>query len=159
MGLSVTIGVEEHEVFCLVSASFRPPQQVMEMPSRQCGDFLVTDGTEPLLFFPDRQKLPSSLEALNHLDAEALVEVEFPCWVVQVRFCLDFLVPLDRHSGCFKQPDLLQGAIFRDDRSLENPVTGFLGGKYFFFTHLARLLGCRLFAQAQIVWNIAWSTD
>ena len=95
----MTIGMQQHAVLGSVAAAERSPNDVMVMPSRQFGDLLVADRTEPVLRFPQMEQPPSSSQVLCHLHAQAFLEVEFPSWVLRVGCALDFTVPPDGYPG------------------------------------------------------------
>jgi len=56
--LPVTVGMQEHSIIRRIAATIGPPDGVMVMPSRQSGNFLVADGAETILLFPEVQQLP-----------------------------------------------------------------------------------------------------
>lgn len=78
MDLPVTVGMQEHPVVRRIAAAVGPPDDVMVMPSRQSGNFLMADGAETVLLSPEVQHLPPSLEIVCHLHAQAFLEVHFP---------------------------------------------------------------------------------
>jgi len=43
MDLSMAVGMQEHTVICRIATSIGPPNDMMVVPSRQAGDFLVAD--------------------------------------------------------------------------------------------------------------------
>lgn len=45
--------MEKNTVFGVVRAAIGSPNDVMVMPARQLGDFLVADRTQAVLFFPE----------------------------------------------------------------------------------------------------------
>ena len=51
----MTVGMQEHSVIRRIAASLCPPDDVMVMPSRHAGDFLVADGAEAILLLPEVQ--------------------------------------------------------------------------------------------------------
>ena len=79
----MTVGMQEHPVVRRIAAAVGPPDDVMVMPSRQSGNFLMADGAETVLLSPEVQHLPPSLEIVCHLHAQAFLEVHFP-----LRICL-----------------------------------------------------------------------
>src|SRR6266511_1522310 len=101
----VAFWVEQYSVFCAVCATFCSPSDVMVVPSRQLGDFLVAQRADTPLFFPDLQQLPSSAEFVCHFEAQALFKVDFPRRVIRIGWPLDFCMPLDRHICGLDEPD------------------------------------------------------
>jgi hypothetical protein len=39
----MAVGMQEHTVICRIATSIGPPNDMMVVPSRQAGDFLVAD--------------------------------------------------------------------------------------------------------------------
>ena len=74
MDLPVTVGMQEYPVVCRIAATVGPPDGMMVMPSRESGNFLVTQRAETVLVFPEVQQLPSSFEVVCHLHAQAFLE-------------------------------------------------------------------------------------
>ena len=103
MDLPVTVGMQEHPVVRRIAATIGPPDGVMVMPSRQSGNFLVTDRAETVLLFPEVQQLPSSFEIVCHLHAQAFLEVHFPLGVIRICRASDLHMPLNRHVSCAKE--------------------------------------------------------
>src|SRR5262249_34016112 len=100
MDLSVAVGVQEDTVLRGISAPMHPPDNMMVVPSCESGDLLVADRAETVLVFPQVQQLPSALEGMCHLHAEAFFEVHFPLGIIRVRCPFDFDMPLDGHITC-----------------------------------------------------------
>ncbi len=69
MDLRVAVGMQKDSVLCRIAAPMGPPDDVMVMPSRHAGDFLVADRAETGLLLPQIQQLPSALEVVCHLHA------------------------------------------------------------------------------------------
>jgi len=67
----MTVGMQEHPVVRRIAATVGPPDDMMVMPSRQPGNFLVTARAEPVLVFPEVQQLPSSFEIVCHLHEQS----------------------------------------------------------------------------------------
>ena len=99
MQLHMAGWVQENPVGCMMCASFALPDDVMAMPSRDLGDFLLAQQTDPLLLLPEVQQLPSSCQVVCHFDAKALFKVHFPGRIKRVRFSLDGGMPEDFHIG------------------------------------------------------------
>src|ERR1700741_4130227 len=117
MDLPVTVGMQEHPVVRRIAAAMGPPDDVMVMPSRQSGNFLMADGAEAVLLFPEVQQLPPSFEIVRHLHAQAFLEVHFPLGIIRVCRASDFHMPLNRHVSCAKEFQLVASVLPE-----ENPV-------------------------------------
>ncbi len=100
MDLLVAVGMYEHAIFRAVCAAVGSPDNVMVVPSRQPGDWLLAERADTALLGPKVQQLASALQVAAHLHAEAFLEVQLPAGVVRVRCPLDFGVPLDWHPCC-----------------------------------------------------------
>src|SRR5690349_11897609 len=114
--------MEKDTVFGLVRAAIGSPNQVMIVPTGECGDFLVADRAETVLFFPQAKQWPPTLEVLDHLDAEAFLEVEFPLRVIRVGFAFDFGPPLYRRCRSREQSDAVSLSTDTFLFSVEHPV-------------------------------------
>src|SRR5919199_3695121 len=112
--------MEQYTVFCTVCATFGSPSDVMVVPSRQLGDFLVAHRADTLLFFPQVQQLPSSAQFVCHFEAKALFKVDFPYRIIRIGWPSDFSMPFDRHRCGLEQPD----------RSRRVVRTGYLAAKH-----------------------------
>ena len=86
-------------------ASFTLPNNVMVMPSRDLGDFLLAHRTYSVLFLPEVPQLPSSRQVLCHFDAKALFKIHFPGRVKGIGFTLDRDMPLDFYIESSSQMD------------------------------------------------------
>ncbi len=53
----------------------------MVVPSGYLGDFLLTNWTDAILFFPETQELPATSQVVRHFDIETMLEVCLPLWV------------------------------------------------------------------------------
>src|SRR5260221_297704 len=93
--LLVARWVQQHPIFKLVSATFRPPNLVVVVPSRQFGNPLVTSGTQSLLLLPESKQLSFSPEGAFHFHAKALFKIHLPFGVKGIGCPLDFHVPLN----------------------------------------------------------------
>ena len=78
MYLMMAIGVQEDAIGHPICSPMTAPPEMMVMPTRQVGNRLPTDRTAPLLFLPQIQQLPTTLQVVCHSHAEALFEVDFP---------------------------------------------------------------------------------
>src|SRR5438477_3270346 len=76
---------------------------VMAVPSRQLCDLLVANWTESVLLFPQMEQPAFSFERLSHVNVKTFFIVALPRWVIGVRLCFDFRVPLNEHVGCFRK--------------------------------------------------------
>lgn len=79
----------------------------MVVPTREFGDFLVTDGAETLLFFPQAQQLVALSEVIRHFEAKTFLKIDFPLRVIWISFAFDFRVPLDGSIGGIPKIDRL----------------------------------------------------
>jgi len=91
----VAVWVQQDTIVHVVWASQGTPDDVMVVPSSDLGDFLVTDGADALLLFPQVQQLSSPLQGMHHFDPKALFKVDFPLGVIRVGVAFDFDVPFD----------------------------------------------------------------
>ena len=103
----MAVGVQEDTVLCGIPAPMCSPDSMMVVPSGESGDLLVAPRTEPVLVFPQVQQLPSALEGMCHLHAEACFEVHFPLGIIRVRCPFDLDMPLNRHITCTHQREFL----------------------------------------------------
>ena len=98
----------------------------MAMPSRDCGDFLLTPWAESVLLFPEMEKPAFSFESVCHVNVETFFIVGFPFWIIGIGLCFDFGVSFDWHAGRLCEvifPSLLL--------SVEDPVLPFVGLEVF----------------------------
>ena len=140
MDLSVAIRMEQNPIVGAIFPSIRPPHKMVVMPSCEFGDLLLTDWTQPFLFFPEGDQLPFPLEIVYHLDAEAFFKVLFPSGIVGVCFSLDFHMSLDRNVSRVKEIILYETFFGRDD-SVEDPILPIDGFKVSFLNPLFGLVG------------------
>jgi hypothetical protein len=117
-------GMQEPPVGRRIAATVSSPDDMMVVPSRQSGYFLVTQRAETVLLFPEVQQMPSPFEVVCHLHLQAFLEVHFPLRVIRIRHASDLHMSLNRHVSCSK----------------EFPVIH----KYFIFGCNWRLLTCQL---------------
>ena len=103
MDLPVTVGMQEYPVVCRIAATVGPPDGMMVMPSRESGNFLVTQRAETVLLFPEVQQLPSSFKVVCHPYVQAFLEVHFPLGVIRICRASDLHMPLNRHVSCSKE--------------------------------------------------------
>jgi hypothetical protein len=93
--LPVAVGMEQHAVGNAVRPALSSPNQVVAVPAREFGDFLLTQRTDTVLLFPETGEHPPSPQGVAHLHPEAFLEVRFPGGIIRVRFFSDFNVPSD----------------------------------------------------------------
>src|SRR6266550_4916390 len=131
MQLHVAGRMQKNPVGCMMCASFALPNNVMVMPSRDLGDFLLAHRTYPVLFLPEMPQLPSSRQVPCHSDAETLFKVHFPCRVERVCFPMDDAMPLNFHLSCSSQMDQLLVSFLIFNFSGKHPVHRSNRGKVF----------------------------
>src|SRR5258708_4338534 len=122
MQLHMAGRMQKNPVCCMMCTSFALPGNVMVMPSRDLGDFLLAHRTDPFLFFPEMSQLPSSRQVVCHFDAEALFKVHFPGRVKGVCFTLDRGMSLDFHIEGSPHMDQLLVSFLIFNFSGEHPV-------------------------------------
>src|ERR1700686_247198 len=103
----MAIGMEKHSVVRGISAAMGSPNDMVIMPAREFGDFLVADGTDAVLFLPETQQLTALFEIICHFEAKSLLKVDFPGRVVGISCAFNFDVPLDRSIGSTHETDQL----------------------------------------------------
>ena len=118
----MAIGVQEYAVFCLVAAAIDSPDDVMAMPPRQFGDFLVTERAESLLLFPKVVEFPFPLQVLLRFHIEAMLKVGFPGRVIRIGVLSDFHLPLNGCACCCAQLYLMGFPVFLGHGSKEHPL-------------------------------------
>ena len=92
------------------------------MPARQVCNRLTTDRTAALLFLPQIQQLPTTLQVVYHSYAEALFEVDFPCRIIRICRTFDLRMSFDRHPSSGEQLHPLSPTVFSWSFSTEHPV-------------------------------------
>src|SRR5438128_1697357 len=116
----------------------------MTMPSREFGDFLVADGTEAVLFFPEGEEFPFPLEVGCHVNVEPFFKILFPLGIVGVGLTLNFPVPLDGDAACTEKGNF-SGAFLVDTQSEEHPIAVVSGSEVFFLDPFLPLVGVSSF--------------
>src|SRR5258708_38192804 len=101
----MAVGMEKNSVCCLVAATVSAPNNVMVMPSRQLGDFLVADGADTVLFFPQVKQLSSLSEVVSHFEAKSFLKIDFPIRVIGIGITFDFRMPFDRSVAGITEPN------------------------------------------------------
>ena len=97
MPLPMTVGVAEDEIVRAVFTAFCAPDDVRTVPSLDCGERLVADGTDAPLCLPEMEQLPFPGEVGLPLDAQALCEVDLPGGIVWLGSCFALCLPFARH--------------------------------------------------------------
>src|SRR5688572_27423529 len=59
--LLMAIGVQQDTVLCAIRSTTSSPNDMMAVPPRQFGEFLVADRADPALCLPEVQQLPPPL--------------------------------------------------------------------------------------------------
>src|SRR6266700_1105941 len=105
MHLSMAIGMEQEQVRKIVRSTINPVDNVMNMPSRFFGDFLVTDWTFSFLPSPESNQLSPVEPALKPLESNPFIKVGFVGWVIRISLPLDKPMPPNGGGGCFLEVD------------------------------------------------------
>ncbi len=113
---------------------------VVIVPTSELGDFLLTDRTDAVLFFPKMEQLAALPEVIDHFDAEAFFKIELPGGVIGVGLSFDFGVPADRRVG-----GIIQAHSFSIQFTIEHPVTLTLGAEVFVPDPMAVFVGVSTF--------------
>jgi hypothetical protein len=126
--------MEQHPIACHGWPTFRSPDEVMVMPSRQRGNLLVADGAQPVLLLPEVEQVAPPAQVPLHFHIETMFKVGLPCRVEGVGFCFDLLVPDNGHRGGLEQVDF-SSADFPEEHPIlpldrlevfpPNPLVGF----------------------------------
>src|SRR5258708_26192858 len=140
MNLPVAIGVKQDPIVGGIFPSVHSPHKMVVVPSCELGDLLLTDRTEPFLFFPEGDQLPFPLEVVYHLDAEAFFKVLFPGGIVGVCLSFDFHMSLDRDI-CRGEETIFYVAFFCSKESYAHPFLPVAGFEVAFFNPLLVLAG------------------
>ena len=98
----------------------------MAMPSRDCGDFLLTHWAESALLFPEMKKPAFSFERVCHVNVETFFIVAFPFRVIGVGLAFDFCVSLNEHAGSLREIVFLLLHL-----SVEDPIVSSYGLEVF----------------------------
>jgi hypothetical protein len=103
----------------------------MTVPSREFGDFLVADGTEALLFFPEGEQFSFPFQIGCHVNVEPFFKILFPLWIVGVGLTLNFPMPLDGDAVCTEKVHF-SDAFFVGKQPEEHPLAVVSGSEVFF---------------------------
>jgi len=114
----VTGRVKQEAIGVLVRTAESAGDEMMTVPTGKCGDFLMTDGTQALLFLPQAEELPPFMEIGSHFDAQSLFEVEFPGGIEGVGLTNDFDVTPKGHPHAEGQI-----FVFAVEVAEEDPIT------------------------------------
>ena len=131
MPLCLAIWVKEHAVFYPICAAFASPNQVVAMPSRELGDFLVAHWAHSVLVLPKVQELSFSGEVLLCFHVKTFFKVGFPSRVEWVGSPLNGRVPLDFHLGGSPEVNNLRVSFLVPDFSCKHPIVRTLGCEVF----------------------------
>ena len=93
MNLSVTIGMDQDAVLCVVCAAQRFVNNMVVVPACYVRNGLSADGAEAALLFPEVHQPTSSVEGLCHPYATAFFKVAFPGRIVGIAISFDLSVP------------------------------------------------------------------
>ena len=80
----VAFWMKQDTIFLCITASLTPPNDMVAVPPRQFGDFLVAEWTEAILLFPEEEQLLFPFEVVCHFHIETLFKVGLPFWVIGV---------------------------------------------------------------------------
>jgi hypothetical protein len=96
------------------------------MPSRDFGDFLLTNWAESVLFFPEVREPSFPFQGTHHMNIQTFFIVAFPFGIVWVCLPFDFNVPFDRDAYC-----LSEIVFFLLCFSIEDPIVSADGFEVF----------------------------
>ncbi len=116
---------------------------VVIVPTGELGDFLLTDRTDAVLFFPKMEQLAALPEIIDHFDAEAFFKIEFPGRIVGVGLSFDFGVTADRRVD-----GLVQAQDFSIQFTIEHPVALTLRAEVFVLNPMAVFVGVSAFGPS-----------
>ena len=132
--------VEKDAVLCSILAPQTSPDDVVAVPARQFGDFLVTEWTEAALLSPEGEQFPFPFEVVCHFHIETFFKVRLPFRVIGISFTLDFDMSFDGDAFCLEQANGLEYPILSKDFSLKDPVLPFNGREVFLLNPFERFL-------------------
>ena len=93
----MAVRMKEHTVFYAIRTTFASPDQMVTVPPRDLGDFLVAHGAETSLFLPQIQEPSFAGQVPFHFNVKTFLKVRFPGRVKRVCCSLYGSVPLDFH--------------------------------------------------------------
>ncbi len=123
--------VEKDAVLCSILAPQTSPDDVVAVPPRQFGDFLVTEWTEAALLSPEGEQFPFPFKVVCHFHIETFFKVRLPFRVIGISFTLDFDMSFDGDVFCLEQANGLECPILSKDFSMKDPVLPFNGREVF----------------------------
>ena len=103
----MAIRVNKHPVFCRVCPTPCSPDDMVNVPRAEFRDVLLADRADPLLFFPQIQQFPPTLERLLHFDAQPSLKVRLPRRVEGVGCSFHFDMTTNRNPAGAKQDEIL----------------------------------------------------
>ena len=127
----MAVWVEEDSIFYLIFSSFTSPDDVVAVPSRQFGDFLIAEWAETALLFPEQEQLPFPFQVVCHFHIETFFKIRLPGGVIGIGITLDFDMPFDGYAGSFEQSNGVHGSVLSEYFSLKYPVLTSNGRKVF----------------------------
>lgn len=94
---------------------------MVAMPAGKFGKLLLAVGADPVLLFPEVEKVPPFAEVAFHSQIKSFLEVGFPGRIIRVGRILDLGMPFDR---CIRDPGEINPRDFLllGDFSEEDPV-------------------------------------
>src|SRR5260370_16663365 len=93
----MAIGVTQDAVFWPICTAFTSPDQVVAVPSRDPGDFLVAHGACSVLFLPQMQELSFPGQVLLCFHVKTFFKVGFLARIEWIASPLNGSMPLDFH--------------------------------------------------------------
>ena len=127
--LTVAGRVEQHPIVRGITAAMRPPDLMMVVPSRDCGDRLAAVWTAPILALPEVQQGSTSLQRGRHLETLTLLQVGLPLGIVGVDLTVDLGMPDDGEAMGRKQADRLGLFLRAAHRAGKHPLARIDGMK------------------------------
>ncbi len=97
MNLTMALGMKQHPVVGMIATAVGSPDDMMVMPSSQLGNFLLAYRTQPILFLPELEKLPTPFEVVSHFDTESAFKIQLPVRIVGIGLTSDFDMAFDGH--------------------------------------------------------------
>ena len=144
----MTTRVEKHPVMSFVTAPFCSPEDMMIVPARKLGNFLVTDRTQAVLLLPKIKQLAPTFELLGHLEAKPLFKVGFPGWVIRISGGFKLNMALDRETREVEQINSLVFSGLSRDFPGEDPLSMTEVMKVFLFEPATGLVRMSVFGPA-----------
>ena len=136
----MAVWMEEDTVVYIILSSFASPNDVVVMPPRQFGDFLVAEWAETPLLFPEIEQLPLPLQVLCHFHIKTFFKIRLPSGVVWVGITLDFDMPFDGYACSLEQSNGFHCSVVCEYFSMKYPFLTVNGGKVFLLHPLGRFI-------------------